>query len=80
MISGFNSKVIFDSGLASFICWACAFAFVWIQELSLTFTCGSWMLFGYLFISLVSTFALLRLVSLVIYVSLDSRTIIGFDL
>ena len=48
-------RLFFDSGLAHFIGWAFAYAFLWIQELSLTFTWDSWMFFGNLFISLVST-------------------------
>jgi len=48
-------RLFFDSGLAHFIGWAFAYAFLWIHELSLTFTWDSWMLFGDLFISLVST-------------------------
>jgi len=48
-------RLFFDSGLAHFIGWAFAYAFLWIQELSLIFTWDSWMLVGDLFISFVST-------------------------
>ena len=38
-------RLFFDSGLAHFIGWAFAYAFLWIQELSLTFIWDFWMMF-----------------------------------